>query len=67
MLLRRSPDSVAEQKGLSLTWCQKPLTLKVPNTTIAEFANTVDPDEKAHNEPSHLNPQCLLSSLCFST
>ena len=28
---------------------------KVPNTTIAEFANNVDPDEMAHNEPSQLN------------
>ena len=39
------------------------LTCKAPNTIIAEFANTVDPDETAHNEPSRLNLQCLLSSL----
>ena len=39
------------------------LTLKVPNTTIAKFANTADPDETAHNEPSHLDLQCLPSSL----
>ena len=39
------------------------LTCKAPNTTIAEFANTVDPDETAHNEPSHLDLQCLPSSL----
>ena len=34
------------------------LTHKVQNTTIAEFANTVDPDETAHkfdNEPFHLD------------
>ena len=37
------------------------LTLKAPNTTIAEFANTADPDETAHNEPSHLDLQCLPS------
>ena len=37
-------------------------TLKAPNTTIAEFANTADPDETAHNEPSHLGLQCLHSS-----
>ena len=36
---------------------------KVPNTTIAESESTVDPDETAHNEPSHLDLQCLLSSL----
>ena len=39
------------------------LTLKAPNTTIAEFANTADPDETAHIEPSHQDPQCLPSSL----
>ena len=39
------------------------LTCKVPNTTIAKFANTADPDETAHNEPSHLDLQCLPSSL----
>ena len=42
-----------------------PLTRKAPNTTIAVFANTVDPDEMAHNEPSHLDLQCLPSSLWF--
>ena len=31
------------------------LTLKAPNTTIAKFAKTADPDETAHNEPSHLD------------
>ena len=41
------------------------LTLKAPNTTIAEFANTADPDEMAHNEPSHLDLQCLPSKLWF--
>ena len=34
----------------------------MPNTRRAEFANTVDPDEMAHNEPSHLDLQCLPSS-----
>ena len=41
------------------------LTRKAPNIPIAEFANTVDPDEMAHNEPSHLDLQCLPSSLRF--
>ena len=41
------------------------LTFKAPNTTIAEFANTADPDETAHNEPSHLDLQCLPSEICF--
>ena len=39
------------------------LTHKAPNTTIAEFANTIDPDEATHNAPSHLDLQCLPSSL----
>ena len=40
------------------------LTLKASNTTIiAEFANTADPDETAHNEPSHLDLQCLPSKV----
>ena len=43
------------------------LTCNAPNTTIAEFANTVDPDEMAHNEPSHLDLQCLPSIFDFST
>ena len=41
------------------------LTMKVPSTSKAEFANTVDPDEtahsEAHGEPSHLDLQCLPS------
>ena len=41
------------------------LSRKAPNTTIAEFANTVDLDETAHNEPSHLDLQCLPSSCLF--
>ena len=39
------------------------LTLKVPNTKIAEFENTADPYETAHDELSHLDLQCLSSSL----
>ena len=39
------------------------ITLEVPNTKTAEFTNTADPDEMAHYEPSHLDLQCLPSSL----
>ena len=39
------------------------LACKAPNTTIAKFANTVHADEVAHSEPSHLDLQCLPSSL----
>ena len=35
----------------------------MPNTTIAAFANTVDPDEMAHNELSHPDLQCMPSSI----
>ena len=34
-----------------------------PETKIAEFANSVDLDEVAHNEPPHLDLHCLPSSL----
>ena len=39
------------------------LSCKAPNTTVAEFANTVDPDKMAHYEPSHLDLQCLPSKV----
>ena len=39
------------------------ITCKAPNTSIAEFANTVDPDETARYEPSHPDLQSLPSSL----
>ena len=38
----------------------KNLTFKEPNTTIADFAHTVDPNETAQNELSHLDLQCCL-------
>ena len=34
-----------------------------PEMKIAEFANRVDLDEVAHNEPPHPDLHCLLSSL----
>ena len=39
------------------------LTLYLPVTKIAEFANSVDLDEVAHHEPPHLDRHCLPSSL----
>ena len=30
---------------------------------IVGFANSIDPDETAHNEPSHLDLRCLTFSL----
>ena len=50
-----SIDSVSRLQRMSFTG--KCLTGKASNTTIAEFANTVD------NEPSHLDLQCLPTSL----
>ena len=35
----------------------------IPETKIAEFANSVDLDEVAHNEPTHLNLNCFPFSL----
>ena len=31
----------------------------MPKTRIVEFANSVDPDEVAHDVPPHLDNQCL--------
>ena len=39
------------------------LTLHVPVTKIAEFANSIDLDEVAHNESPHLDLHCLVASL----
>ena len=39
------------------------LTLKVPETKIAEFANSIDLDAVAHDEPPQLDLRCLPSSL----
>ena len=39
------------------------LTLLVPETKIAEFANSVDPDEVVHDEPPHLHLHCFPYSL----
>ena len=33
--------------------------VRVPETKLAEFANSVDLDEIAHNEPLHLDLHCL--------
>ena len=43
--------------------CVLLLQIKVPEMKIAEFANSRDPDEVAHNEPPHLELRCLPSSL----
>ena len=39
------------------------ITRLVLETKIAEFANSIDLDEVAHNEPPHLDLHCLPSSL----
>ena len=39
------------------------LTLYIPEMKIAEFANSVDLDEVAHDEPIHLDLHCLPYSL----
>ena len=38
------------------------LMLTMPIMKIVEFANREDPDEMAHNEPSHLDLHCLPSN-----
>ena len=39
------------------------LTLELLETKIAQFENSVDLDEVAHNEPPHLDLHCLPCSL----
>ena len=44
--------------------------MRIPETKITEFANSIDPDEVAHHDPPHLDLCCLPSSLfsvCFSS
>ena len=45
------------------SWLLGFLSLSLPVTKIAEFANSVNLDEVAHNEPPHLDLHCLPSSL----
>ena len=49
--------------SIFITKDAKVLTLSVPETKIAEFADSVDLDEMAHHEPPHLDLHCLPSSL----
>ena len=44
-----------------------PLTLSTLQTRTDTFANSVDPDEMAYNEPSHLDLHCLPFCSCFIT
>ena len=37
--------------------------LKVSKVKIVKFANSVNPDEAAHNEQFHLDVRCMPSSL----
>ena len=40
-----------------------PFNSLVQETIIAEFANTIDLGEVAHDEPPHLDQHCVPSSL----
>ena len=42
---------------------KSPLILKVQKIKIAEFANSTDPDETPHHEPTYLDLHNLCSSL----
>ena len=50
-------------RGHLLTHLFKAFIYLVPEMKIAEFSNSIDPDEVAHKEPPHLDLQCLPSSL----
>ena len=66
--VRKNQDVLTQKQTNTYRPVRFILTLNLPNATIAEFANTVDPDETpnnkpSHNKPSHLDIQCLPSSL----
>ena len=50
------------QKILKLGNDYKFNSVSAEETKIDKFANSVDPDEVAHNEPPHLDLHCLPSS-----
>ena len=56
-------DSIGRKVKFAFQKWDHLLTLYLPVTKIAEFANSVDLDEVAHNEPPHLDLHCLPSSL----
>ena len=49
--------------SLPYNYSRRNLTRKAPNTTIAEFASTVELDKMAHNELFRPDLLCLRSSL----
>ena len=51
--LKKSVDYLRKEYVLSFN--------SVPETKIAESANSVDLDDEAHNEPPHLDLHCLSS------
>ena len=44
-------------------WASTLYSLSTSETKIAEFANSIDLDEVAHNEPPHLDLHCMPSRL----
>ena len=57
------PGRVSNPGPLTYESGALPIALRGPATKIAEFANSIDLDEVAHNEPPHLHLHCLPSSL----
>ena len=47
----------------SSTFLNRNKIFLAPKTKLAKFANSIDPDEVAHNEPPHLGLHCLPFSL----
>ena len=48
------------------TFLRMLLTLSALNTKTDALSNSVDPDETAHNEPSHLDIHCLPMFLIYN-
>ena len=57
----RLPRNMTGHKRLFYVQTKKIIPYEVQKLTIAEIANSIDPDEEVHNEPPHLGLHCLAS------
>ena len=60
---KKKKNMKTSQQNFNKAGISKPLTLYLPEMKIAEFANSVDLDEVAHDEPPHLHLHSLPSTL----
>ena len=56
-----------ERQAIIISLLERVLALSAQWTKIGSFANSIDPDEMALNEPSHLDLHCLPFCIQFLT